>query len=126
MFPDVQVDLHVVFDDRCQLPGPMQGPEVGAVRARARLVVLRRRRRLPGTHQQVHRSKRGTFMPPVWHFILTFGRGQENTCSAEHNAITKAHLRKEGYIASGIGAVLCARHALVRKNGAGDLQLGEK
>ncbi|KAI0746139.1 hypothetical protein C8Q76DRAFT_604722, partial [Earliella scabrosa] len=50
----------------------------------------------------------------------------ENTCSAEHNAILKANLRKEGYIASGIGAVLCARHALVRKNGAGDIQLGEK
>ncbi|KAI9068488.1 hypothetical protein FKP32DRAFT_1561583, partial [Trametes sanguinea] len=53
-------------------------------------------------------------------------RKEENTCSAEHNAITKAHLRREGYIASGIGAVLCARHALVRKNGAGDLQLGER
>lgn len=51
---------------------------------------------------------------------------QENTCSAEHNAITKAHLSREGYIASGIGAVLCARHALVRKNGTGDLQLGER
>ncbi|TFK79078.1 hypothetical protein K466DRAFT_606418 [Polyporus arcularius HHB13444] len=50
---------------------------------------------------------------------------EENTCSAEHNAILKANLRREGYIASGIGAVLCARHALVRKNGAGDLQLGE-
>ncbi|KAI0747751.1 hypothetical protein C8Q80DRAFT_1055754, partial [Daedaleopsis nitida] len=47
------------------------------------------------------------------------------TCSAEHNAIVKASIRKEGYIASGVGAVLCAWHALVRKNGAGDLQLGE-
>ncbi|OJT14652.1 hypothetical protein TRAPUB_8795 [Trametes pubescens] len=53
-------------------------------------------------------------------------RKEENTCSAEHNAITKAHLSREGYIASGIGAVLCARHALVRKNGTGDLQLGER
>lgn len=51
---------------------------------------------------------------------------QENSCSAEHNAISKAHLRKEGYIASGIGAVLCARHALVHRNGTGDLQLGER
>ncbi|PIL29361.1 hypothetical protein GSI_09412 [Ganoderma sinense ZZ0214-1] len=50
----------------------------------------------------------------------------ENTCSAEHNAIRQANLHKEGYIASGIGAVLCARHALVRKNGAGDLQQGER
>ncbi|KAI0688809.1 hypothetical protein C8Q76DRAFT_772031 [Earliella scabrosa] len=51
---------------------------------------------------------------------------QENTCSAEHNAILKANLRREGYVASGIGAVLCARHGLVRKNGAGDLQHGER
>ncbi|OJT11755.1 hypothetical protein TRAPUB_11697 [Trametes pubescens] len=50
----------------------------------------------------------------------------ENTCSAEHNAIAKAGLRKEGYIASGVGAVLCARHAMVRPNGTGDLQLGER
>ncbi|KAI0757483.1 hypothetical protein C8Q80DRAFT_1092841, partial [Daedaleopsis nitida] len=48
-----------------------------------------------------------------------------NSCSAEHNAILKANLRRDGYIASGIGAVLCARHGLVRKNGAGDLQRGE-
>lgn len=51
---------------------------------------------------------------------------QENTCSAEHSAIAKAGIRKEGYIASGVGAVLCARHALVRPNGTGDLQLGER
>ncbi|KAH9851013.1 hypothetical protein C2E23DRAFT_733773 [Lenzites betulinus] len=51
---------------------------------------------------------------------------EENTCSVEHNAIVKASIRREGYIASGVGAVLCARHALVRKNGTGDLQLGEK
>ena len=44
----------------------------------------------------------------------------------EHNAILKASIRREGYIASGVGAVLCARHALVRKNGTGDLQLGER
>ncbi|KAI0323435.1 hypothetical protein GY45DRAFT_1264569, partial [Cubamyces sp. BRFM 1775] len=51
---------------------------------------------------------------------------QNNTCSAEHNAIIKANMRKEGYIASGIGAVLCARHAFFRPNGVGDLHLGEK
>ena len=33
---------------------------------------------------------------------------------------------KEGYIASGVAAVLCARHAFVRPNGVGDLQKGEK
>ncbi|THH16521.1 hypothetical protein EUX98_g9291 [Antrodiella citrinella] len=51
---------------------------------------------------------------------------EENTCSAEHNAILKANLRKEGYIASGVGAVFCARHCLVRPNGVGDLQKGEQ
>ncbi|PIL23576.1 hypothetical protein GSI_14889 [Ganoderma sinense ZZ0214-1] len=50
----------------------------------------------------------------------------ENTCSAEHNAIRQASFHREGYIASGVGAILCARHALVRKNGAGDLQQGER
>ncbi|EMD40257.1 hypothetical protein CERSUDRAFT_28712, partial [Gelatoporia subvermispora B] len=49
-----------------------------------------------------------------------------NACSAEHNAIIKANLHKKGYIASGVGAVLCGRHALVRKTGVGDLQKGEK
>ncbi|KAI0069871.1 hypothetical protein K474DRAFT_1568226, partial [Panus rudis PR-1116 ss-1] len=51
---------------------------------------------------------------------------ETNTCSAEHRAILNAHLRKEGYIASGVGAILCARHCLVRKNGVGDLQKGER
>lgn len=50
-----------------------------------------------------------------------------NTCKSEHEALTKANTRsKEGYIASGTGLVQCARHALVRKNGVGDLQKGEK
>ncbi|KAI0730668.1 hypothetical protein C8Q76DRAFT_612418, partial [Earliella scabrosa] len=63
-----------------------------------------------------------------WVYRLTYHVIQmaDNTCSAEHKAILKANLRKEGYIASGIGAVLCARHALVRKNGVGDIQYGEK
>ncbi|KAI0671900.1 hypothetical protein C8Q78DRAFT_972892, partial [Trametes maxima] len=51
---------------------------------------------------------------------------EHNTCSAEHNAILQANLRKKGYIASGVGAVFCARHAFFRPNGVGDLHLGEK
>ncbi|KAI0643898.1 hypothetical protein C8Q79DRAFT_1002434 [Trametes meyenii] len=50
----------------------------------------------------------------------------ENSCSAEHNAILNANLCKEGYVASGVGAVLCACHALFRPNGTADLHLGEK
>ncbi|TBU37904.1 hypothetical protein BD309DRAFT_875464, partial [Dichomitus squalens] len=53
------------------------------------------------------------------------GGAQPYSCSAEHSAMLKANQRREGYLASGLGAVLCARHRLVRKNGAGDLQLGE-
>ncbi|RDX39980.1 hypothetical protein OH76DRAFT_1423978 [Lentinus brumalis] len=49
-----------------------------------------------------------------------------SSCSAEHKAIQNANLRREGYIASGVGAVLCARHAMVRKTAAGHLPNGEK
>ncbi|TFK79970.1 hypothetical protein K466DRAFT_504692 [Polyporus arcularius HHB13444] len=49
-----------------------------------------------------------------------------STCSAEHKAIQNANLRRDGYIASGVGAVLCARHAMVRKSAVGDLPNGEK
>ncbi|KAH9885590.1 hypothetical protein C8Q73DRAFT_659447, partial [Cubamyces lactineus] len=51
---------------------------------------------------------------------------EENRCTAEHNAIVKANIHKEGYVASGVVAVLCARHALIRRNGAGDMQFGER
>ncbi|RDX40145.1 hypothetical protein OH76DRAFT_1423890 [Lentinus brumalis] len=51
---------------------------------------------------------------------------QDNQCSAEHSAIVNVNVKRDGYIASGVGAVLCARHALVRKNGVGDTQNGEK
>ncbi|KAH9900745.1 hypothetical protein C8Q73DRAFT_786170 [Cubamyces lactineus] len=50
---------------------------------------------------------------------------EENRCTAEHNAIVKANIHKEGYVASGVVAVICAQHALIRCNGAGDMQLGE-
>ncbi|TFK80022.1 hypothetical protein K466DRAFT_504583, partial [Polyporus arcularius HHB13444] len=60
------------------------------------------------------------------HSLADSCRTQKSTCSAEHKAIQNANLRKDGYIASGVGAVLCARHAVVRKNAAGDLPNGEK
>ncbi len=56
--------------------------------------------------------------------ILT--SSQSSSCSAEHKAIQNANMRRQGYIASGVGAVLCARHALVRKTAVGDLPNGEK
>ncbi|KAH8089855.1 hypothetical protein BXZ70DRAFT_909950 [Cristinia sonorae] len=62
------------------------------------------------------------------HHVAEFAdQGEEPvTCGAEHKAIIKANLRKEGYVASGVGAVMCARHALARPCGMGDLQKGEK
>lgn len=48
-------------------------------------------------------------------------------CESEHDAIVRAQTRcTPGYAVSGTGLVICSRHALVRRNGAGDLQKGEK
>ncbi|KAG2139354.1 hypothetical protein DEU56DRAFT_912194 [Suillus clintonianus] len=50
-----------------------------------------------------------------------------STCQVEHDAIVHANVHnKDGYITSGLGAVMCARHILVRCNGIADLQKGEK
>ncbi|KAI0666069.1 hypothetical protein C8Q78DRAFT_1072584 [Trametes maxima] len=76
-------------------------------------------------------------LAPGWSYYVEEGKFAEyiqsdifqvehNTCSAEHNAILQANLRKKGYIASGVGAVFCARHTFFRPNGVGDLHLGEK
>ncbi|KAI0644979.1 hypothetical protein C8Q79DRAFT_1001590 [Trametes meyenii] len=78
-------------------------------------------------------------LAPGWSYYVEEGRFSEyikgdhsqieskrNTCSAEHNAILKANLCKKGYVASGVGAVFCARHAFFRPNGVGDLHLREK
>lgn len=52
---------------------------------------------------------------------------QINTCESEHDAIVRAQTRcTPGYAVSGTGLVVCSRHALVRRNGAGDLPKGEK
>ncbi|KAI0741518.1 hypothetical protein C8Q80DRAFT_1221541 [Daedaleopsis nitida] len=53
-------------------------------------------------------------------------QSEKNGCSAEHRAIQNANLRRQAYIASGVGAVLCMQHAMVRKNAVGDLPNGEK
>jgi hypothetical protein len=58
-------------------------------------------------------------------FALT--RQQINTCHSEHDAITRAAVRcTPGYSATGAGLVICSRHGLVKGNGVGDLQKGER
>ncbi|PPR08116.1 hypothetical protein CVT24_010770 [Panaeolus cyanescens] len=50
-----------------------------------------------------------------------------NTCDSEHDAVLRANIRQTpGYSVTGAGLVICSRHCLVRPNGAGDLQKGEK
>lgn len=54
-------------------------------------------------------------------------RNEGSTCQVKHDAIVRANVHnKDGYIASGLGAVMCARHIFVRRNGIADLQKGEK
>ena len=53
-------------------------------------------------------------------------RHQMSTCtglSAIDHANTKYH---KGYAATGVGAVVCARHEFMLPNGVGDLQVGER
>ncbi|KAL0948674.1 hypothetical protein HGRIS_010475, partial [Hohenbuehelia grisea] len=50
-----------------------------------------------------------------------------NTCRNDHDAILRVNTRNTpGFNVSGTVLVICARHAFVRKNGAGDLQKGER
>ena len=50
-----------------------------------------------------------------------------NTCKSEHDALVRAAVCcTPGYKVTGTILVLCPRHGLVRKNGVGDLQKGEK
>lgn len=58
--------------------------------------------------------------------VLTNIARQKNYCSSEHKAILHANKPRNGYLASGVGAVMCARHAFICANGVGDLQKGEK
>lgn len=63
--------------------------------------------------------------------ITSFGKAnflsKTSTCDSTHNAVVQALTRKaQGYIATGIAGVKCARHGLVLANGMGDLQKGER
>ncbi|KAI0047219.1 hypothetical protein FA95DRAFT_1465725, partial [Auriscalpium vulgare] len=48
-------------------------------------------------------------------------------CDSQHSAVAKAAtLKTIGYSVSGVGAVVCGRHSMVRKNAVADLQKGER
>lgn len=50
-----------------------------------------------------------------------------NTCGSNLKAVDHANVRfSDGYAATGVGAVVCARHTLLRRNGVCDLQKGER
>lgn len=52
---------------------------------------------------------------------------QISTCQSEHDALVRAAVRSTpGYKVTGTVLVLCPRHGLVRQNGVGDLQKGER
>ena len=52
---------------------------------------------------------------------------QINTCESQHNALICASTRSTArYAVSGAILVICSRHCLIHKNGAGDLKKGEK
>ncbi|KAH8111697.1 hypothetical protein DFH11DRAFT_1512691 [Phellopilus nigrolimitatus] len=52
---------------------------------------------------------------------------KRGTCESTFQAMEKATTRlNDGYLVTGVGAVICARSGLVRKNGVGDLQKGER
>lgn len=52
---------------------------------------------------------------------------QPNMCDSQLRAVDHANTRfSRGYKSTGVGGVVCARHGLVRKNGLGDLQKGER
>jgi hypothetical protein len=48
-------------------------------------------------------------------------------CDSNLRAVDHANSKfSKGYVSTGVGGVLCARHCYVRKNGLGNLQKGER
>ncbi|KAF9489136.1 hypothetical protein BDN71DRAFT_1343661, partial [Pleurotus eryngii] len=68
---------------------------------------------------------------PYLNHIKQYGYQQApvcpNLCDSELRAVDHANKqRSDGYVATGVGGVVCAQHGLVRPNGMGDLQKGER
>ncbi|KAF9029676.1 hypothetical protein BJ165DRAFT_1359234, partial [Panaeolus papilionaceus] len=65
--------------------------------------------------------------PYISHVTQKVDEPEINTCNSEHDAIVRSATRSTpGYSVSGVGLVICSCHCLIRRNGAGDLQKGEK
>ncbi|KAF9554491.1 hypothetical protein CPC08DRAFT_737663 [Agrocybe pediades] len=76
---------------------------------------------MPGWGAYVHEG------PYQTHIANYVDEPELNTCHSQHDAIVRAATRSSpGYAVSGATLVICSRHCLVRRNGAGDLQKGEK
>ncbi|KAF7967413.1 hypothetical protein HWV62_34385 [Athelia sp. TMB] len=54
------------------------------------------------------------------------GAVEPNYCDSDLKAVNAAARNTKNYKASGVGACLCGRHGLLRKNGLGSLQIGER
>ncbi|KAH9956388.1 hypothetical protein BGW80DRAFT_1439367 [Lactifluus volemus] len=90
--------------------------------------------KLKGKDRGIHDPE----LAPGWASFVEEGRYQEhiaqyvdqpeiNTCQSEHDALVRAVVRcTPGYSVTGVGLCICPRHCLIRKNGAGDLQKGER
>ncbi|KAN0123195.1 hypothetical protein V8E52_003148 [Russula decolorans] len=65
---------------------------------------------------------------PYQEYIQKHGYEKEpNLCDSELHAVDHANTRvSQGYTTTGVGGIVCARHGLVRKNGMGNLQKGER
>jgi len=78
-------------------------------------------------HRELRRSAGSNYFLPFLSTIVTECSHQINTCESKHDAIVRAQTRcTPGYAVTSVGVVICSRHALVRRNAAGDLQKGEK
>ncbi|KAJ8489442.1 hypothetical protein ONZ45_g13579 [Pleurotus djamor] len=65
--------------------------------------------------------------PYMEHVTTHKGEAEPNLCDSELRAVDHANSRRSaGYVSTGVGGVVCARHSLVRKNGMGSLQVGER
>ncbi|KAH6903662.1 hypothetical protein BKA70DRAFT_1227593 [Coprinopsis sp. MPI-PUGE-AT-0042] len=70
-------------------------------------------------------------LAPGWAYCVNEHKYQEYISQfvdeKEHDAVVRASVRRTpGYNVTGAGLVICSHHGLVRPNGIGDLQKGEK